>query len=191
MKLGEISKVLLGVLLNREEDINGEQKYKVFNLKSYEEKAAYEDFFTDKCLDEKMTQEGDLLFRLVSPNKVVYIDKKLENLLVPSQMCIIRPDKKKINAIFLKWYLENNPGQEKIKQELRGSSIQKIAVNDLRNIEIPTLEWEKQEQIEDLIELWKREKEILQLLITNKDKLYNNIIEEMIEGRHENWIRHK
>lgn len=186
MKLGEISKVLLGVLLNREENKNGEQKYKVFNLKSYEENTAYEEFFTDKYLDEKVTQEGDLLFRLVSPNKVVYIDKKLENLLVPSQMCIIRPDKKKINAIFLKWYLENNPGKEKIRQELRGSSIQKIAVNDLRNVEIPNLEWEKQEQIEDLIELWKREKEILQLLIANKDKLYNTIIEEIIEGRHEN-----
>jgi restriction endonuclease S subunit len=182
MKLGEIAKISIGVLLNREGDKEGKLRYKLFNLKNYEEKDEYEDFFTNKNLDEKLTKEGDILFRLVSPNKVVFIEKEQENLLVPSQLCIIRVDKNLVNPIFLKWYFENDLGQEKIMLELRGSSIQKISVNALRNIEIPEIDLKKQNEIEDLIKLWNQEKEVLQLLIENKDELYNNIIEEIIEG---------
>ena len=181
MKLQEVSEVSIGVLLNREDVTDGHIEYNVFNIKNYEENKEYEKFHTNKNLDEKLTKEGDILFRLVSPNKIIYISKKEENLLVPAQLCIIRVNKEKINPKFLKWYFENSPGKDRIMQELTGSSIQKISVTSLRNIELPKIKIEKQNIIKDFIELWGKEKQVLEQLIENKEQVYNSIIEEIIE----------
>lgn len=94
----------------------------------------YEKVRTQKDFSDRMTKQGDLLFRLVAPNKIIYIDKEQENLLVPSQLCIIRANKEKINPIFLKWYLESESGREKILIERIGSSIQKISIASLKKI---------------------------------------------------------
>lgn len=171
--------ISMGILTSREEKKDGERQYKLFDIKNYEENIEYATFYTDKNFDNKLTKEGDLLFRLVYPNKLIYIEKEQEALLVPSQLCILRTNKEVLNPVFLKWYLENKPGKEKIMLEMRGSSIQKISVSSLRNIEIPEIDIEKQRNIEDLINLWKKEKETLESLIESKEKLYNSILEEI------------
>lgn len=181
MKLEKIANISIGIMQNREEKKDGQLEYKIFNIKNYEYNVDYPEFNTDKNLDDKLTKEGDILFRLVYPNKVILVEKEQENLLVPSQYCIIRPDITKVNPIYLKWYLESNKGDANIRMELRGSSIQKISVTSLRNIEIPLLEIKKQKAITDLIKLWEEEKNVLEMLIEDKELLYNNIIEEMIE----------
>lgn len=182
MKLEEVAEVSIGILVGREISEEGNHNYKVFNLRNYEEKQGYQTIKTEKDFSNKMTQKGDLLFRLVAPNKIIYVDEKQENLLVPSQLCIIRVNKNKINPVFLKWYLESQQGKEKIKIEHIGSSIQKISVSALKKIEIPEVDIKKQEHIKDLIEVWNQEKEILQEMIKTKELLYSNIIEQIIEG---------
>lgn len=182
MKLEEIADLSIGILTNREVTQTGQYEYKLFNLKSYEEKKEYQLVKTKKDFSNKTTKKGDLLFRLVAPNKIIYIEEEDENLLVPSQLCIIRSEPSKINAMFLKWYLESQAGKEKIKLELIGSSIQKISVASLRKMEIPEIDRDKQENIKDLIEVWNREKEVMQALITTKEMLYWNIIEQLIKG---------
>lgn len=182
MKLEEIANVSIGILQSREENIYGKNRYKIFNLKNYEENEEYLEFNTDKKLDEKLTKEGDILFRLVYPNKVIYVEKEQANLLIPSQFCIIRSKTEIVEPIYLKWYLESNQGRNDIKMELRGSSIQKISVASVRKLDIKLIDIEKQKSIKDLIELWDKEKNILEMLIEDKDLLYNNIIEEIVEG---------
>lgn len=179
MKLCEMANVFLGVPISREENKSGNTKYKLFNLKDYEENNPYPIFCTNKWFDDKLTKESDLLFRLVYPNKVIYIEKKDENLLVPAQLCIIRTNPKILNPTFLKWYLESKYGKEKLMLEMKGSSIQKISIASLKNIKIPQIEISKQNHIEDLINLWKKEEQTLEELIENKSKLYNSIIEEI------------
>lgn len=184
MKLKEMADISMGILPGREENKAGSRIYKLFDIKSYEENTEYGIFYTDKNFEDKLTRENDLLFRLVYPNKLIYINKESEYLLVPSQLCIIRTNKEILNPTFLKWYLESKLGKEKLMLEMRGSSIQKISVASLRNIEVPMIEIEKQRKIEDLINLWKKEKETLEILIQSKEKLYNSIIEEIaMEGK--------
>lgn len=183
MKLCQMADISMGILLSREEHKDGSRQYKLFDIKNYEENIEYGMFCTEKNFDDKLTKEDDLLFRLVYPNKLVYISKAQENLLVPSQLCIIRTNKEILNPTFLKWYLESKLGKEKIMLEMRGSSIQKISVSSLRDIEIPELEIGKQRNIEDLINLWKKEQETLETLIKSKEKLYNSIIEEIVERK--------
>lgn len=185
MKLCQMAEISMGILLSREQNKEGLRQYKLFDIKNCEENSKYGILYTDKDFDNKLTKENDLLFRLVYPNKLVYIDKEKENLLVPSQLCIIRTNKEILNPIFLKWYLESKIGKEKIMLEMKGSSIQKISVASLRNIEIPEIQIEKQRNIEDLINLWKKEKETLESLIKSKEKLYNSIIEEIAIEREE------
>lgn len=182
MELEKISNVSIGILVNREQKKDGKNIYKLFNLKQYEEKKEYDEIQTEKDFSEKLTRKGDLLFRLVAPNKIIYVDKNQENLLVPSQLCIIRVNKEIVNPIFLKWYLESSIGKEKIMLELTGSSIQKISVSALKKIEIPILDIKKQNAIKDLVQLWESEKKVLESMIETRDMLYENIIEEIIEG---------
>lgn len=186
MKLCQMANISMGILTSREKNQFGLRKYSLFDIKNYEENIEYEVLCTHKDFDEKLTRQDDLLFRLVYPNKIVYVNKEQENLLIPSQLCIIRTNKKILNPVFLKWYLESKIGREKIMLEMKGSSIQKISVASLKNIEIPELEIEKQRNIEDLINLWQKEKETLEKLIENKQKLYNSIIEEIVMEREKN-----
>lgn len=179
MKLCEMANVSMGILLSREKHEKGQRQYKLFDIKNYEENKAYDIFHTEKDFDDKLTKENDLLFRLVYPNKIVYVNKEQEGLLITSQLCIIRTYSEILNPTFLKWYLESKIGREKIMLEMKGSSIQKISVAALRNIEIPEIEIEKQRNIKDLIELWKEERKTLEVLIERKETLYNNIIEEI------------
>lgn len=62
-----------------------------------------------------------------------------------------------------------------------GSSIQKISVIALRELEIPIIDIEKQNAIVDLIKLWEKQKETLSQIIKEKEALYNNLIMEIIE----------
>lgn len=181
MKLEDISEIFIGVLTSREIKDLGRYKYNIFNLKNYDLQEEYEIVKTEKPLEDKLTKKGDLLIKLIYPNRIIYIDNKLENLLVPSQMCVIRTDKKKMDSRFLKWYLENDIGKEKILSEITGSSIQKISVASLKKIDVPVLDLEKQKTITDLINLWNKEKDVLQDIIKEKENLYNNLITEIIE----------
>lgn len=182
MKLGQLAEVIIGVLVSREKNIEGSNQYKLFNLKSYEEKTDdYLEIKTRNYFDKQVTRNKDIVFRLVCPNKIIYIDEKYENLLIPSQMCIIRANPNLIDPTFLKWYLETDMCQNQILLNVTGSSIQKISVNALRNIDIPELKLEKQKNIKDLINLWKEEKKIMEMMIDRKDKLYSSIIDEIIE----------
>ena len=76
MKLEEIANVSIGILVHRESVENGKYKYKIFNLNNYEENKEYQTIETDKDFSDKMTQKGDLLFRLVAPNKIILVKEK-------------------------------------------------------------------------------------------------------------------
>ena len=48
-------------------------------------------------------------------------------------------------------------------------------------LEIQEIDIEKQRKLEDIIELWKKEKKILLEIINSKELLYKNLISEFIE----------
>lgn len=176
MKLEDVANVMIGVLVNREQDSQGEFEYSLLNIKGSSNDSIIKSITTNKNLDRKLTRVGDIIFQLTYPNKIWYIDESLKDFLVTSQMCIIRPNEEILDPRYLKWYLESENGSEQIFFNVRGSSIKKISVNDLRKIKIPILNMEKQKNIKDLIVLWENEKNVLQALIEKKEFLYGSII---------------
>ena len=77
MELEKIAQVMIGVLAKREYEENGKNSYLLFSLKNYEENQKYEELKTNKNLEEKIAKEGDLLFRLLYPNKIVYVKEEI------------------------------------------------------------------------------------------------------------------
>lgn len=174
-----MANVMIGVLSKREKDDNGKNSYLLFSLKNYEEKQAYEELRTNKDLSDKLTQKGDLLFRLICPNKVIYVDEKLEGLLVPNQFCIIRAIKEKMNPIVLKWYLESKGIEEELNAKATGSIIKSMTLANLRTLTIPNISKKMQEKMETMISLWEREKEVSKKILDEKERLYTFYLEEM------------
>lgn len=181
MKLEDVSAISIGILTSREKNQFGEYEYKIFNLKNYDEKEDYETVKVPRSFQNKLTKKGDILIKLIYPNRVIYMDEDMEKLLVPSQMCLIRANENKVNPHFLKWYLESDIGKQNLLLGTTGSIIPKISVASLKKIEIPNISIEKQNETAELIKLWGKEKKILKEIINQKDCLYNNMIMQIVE----------
>lgn len=181
MKLEEIAQVKIGILAKRENDINGENCYELFSLKNYEENKQYEILKTNKDLNDKIAKEGDLLFRLLAPTKIVSVDGSIEGKLIPSQFCIIRTNKNIIDPIVLKWYLESENAKFFMDEITKGSIIKSTSVAELKKLEIPSISIEKQENMKNLLNLWEKEKKCLERILDKKEILYNWYLEEMLK----------
>lgn len=189
MKLEEIAEVMIGVLAKREWDEKGENSYLLFSLKNHEENKPYEEIKTKKDLSDKQAKEGDLLFRLLYPNKIISVEKELVGKLIPSQFCIIRPKPEKIDSTILRWYLESKQVEAELGTRITGSIIKSMPISNLKTLEIPNISKEEQRNMKNLILLWEEEKRISEELIKEKEKLYNFYLEEMIKRGEENARR--
>ncbi len=179
MKLEKIADVMIGVFAQRENDPLGENSYLLFSLKNYEEKQNYEELKTNKNLNNKLAKEGDLLFRLLYPNKIVYVDKEIAGKLITSQFCIIRTDKEIFDPIVLKWYLESKNAESELTSKINGSIIKSMSLANLRTLDIPNIDKQEQQKMKKLIALWESEKEISKEILQEKEKLYNFYLEEI------------
>lgn len=188
-KLWSIADIYLGAIISRKKaktEIEIKAKYKLFSMKSYEEdltKKDYEDFESKDTLNDKLVKEGDLIFRLLYPLKVIYVTKELEGLLVPSQYCIIRVKDKKYDAKFLKWYLESTQVDKQVTPFLMNTVMPLITVKSIKELEIPKVDLEKQKLIGKIIMNWYKEKKLVKKLLVEKEKYYNENIKKLIGGK--------
>ena len=188
MFLEDITQINIGIVLKRKEAMyksKDTNNYKIFNLKNYEEKIEYEDFYSEENLDNYITKKGDLLFRLAFPTKIIEVDDKIEGLLINNQYCIIRMcdfDNLTYNIDFVKWFLESDMAKNQLEKYLIGKSVKTVPVNKLRKLKIPAVSAEKQKKLSTLINNWNRQKNLYIKIIKEKDNYYNAIITKIIEG---------
>ena len=180
MKLEEISQIMIGVLAKRENDLKGTNEYLVFNARNYEENEEFDKIRTDKDFTEKLAKQGDILLRLLYPNKVLLVDDKTIGCLVPSQFCIIRPDKNKINPIVLKWYLESEKVTRELERKATGSIIKSMSVKELKTLTIPKISKDDQEKMVELITLKEQERRNAEKIMQKREKLYNYYLERIL-----------
>ena len=186
--LEDITQINIGIVLKRKEAMyksKDTNDYKIFNLKNYEEKIEYEDFYSEENLDNFIAKKGDLLFRLAFPIKIIEVDDEIEGLLINSQYCIIRMcdfDNLTYNIDFVKWFLESNMAKNQLEKYLIGTSVKTVPVAKLRKLKIPAVSVEKQKKLSSLINNWNRQKILYTKIITEKDYYYNAIITKIIKG---------
>jgi restriction endonuclease S subunit len=185
MKLEDIANINIGVVLKRKEaTYNGEKAfhYKTFNIRCFEEDIEYDDFYSMEDLNGYVTQKGDLIFRLSLPSKIILVDEATEDLLISNLYCIIRPNIKKINPEFLKWFLESKNSRIQLEKFVIGTQVKAIPVAKLRLLEIPEVKIEEQEKIAKLIYNWEMQKNYYNKIVNEKESYYNSIISKVIYG---------
>lgn len=183
--LEDITKINIGIVLRRKEAMYKSKKtynYKVFNIRNYEEKLEYEEFCSEENLQNYIAKKGDLLFRLAFPIKVIEVDEKIEGLLVNNQYCIIRKNDTNYNIDFVKWFLESNNAKNQLEKYLIGTSVKIVPVTNLRKLEIPLINMEKQKKIADLLNKWNRQKKLYTRMMDEKENYYNAIVTKIIKG---------
>lgn len=188
MFLDDITQINIGIVLKRKEAAYKDKNtfnYKIFSLKSYEEKIDYDDFYSEENLDSYVAKKGDLLFRLAFPIKIIEVDDEIEGLLVNNQYCIIRMNEfcnSTYNIAFVKWFLGSDSAKHQLEKYLIGTSVKTIPVAKLRKLMMPQLKQEEQEVLCQLINDWDRQKHLYNKIIQEKEKYYNYIINKTIKG---------
>lgn len=188
MLLEDITEIVIGVVLKRKEakyQTNDTYEYKIFNIKSYEEKIEYDLFYSNENLENFVAKKGDILFRLSFPIKVIEVDDEIQGKLVNNQYCIIRmsdKNSKTYNIDFIKWFLESDNAKQQFEKILIGTTIRSVPVVKLRQLEIPRINKDEQEKISKVVNTWNREKYLYKKMIKEKEKYYNSIINKVING---------
>ncbi len=105
--------------------------------------------YSDGKLDKYAIQNGDVIVTSKSSKvKVGVVDfEPKERIIVTGGMIIIRPNKEKLNPIYLKAFLDSELGQQELRMIQKGSIIVSINAKDLSNIDVPYLDIKNQEQI--------------------------------------------
>ena len=62
MILTDVAQVMIGVLTKREIYENGQNSYSVFSIKNYDENKEYDKISTQRNLNNKLAENGDLLY---------------------------------------------------------------------------------------------------------------------------------
>ncbi len=148
-------------------------KYEVFNLKNYEERIDYDVFYSEENLENFIARKGDILFRLSFPMKVIEVDDEIDGKLINNQYCIIRMVSLfniTYNIDFIKWFLESDLAKRKFEKILIGSTIKSVPVLELRKLEIPNLNLNKQEQISKIVNTWNKQKKLYKKNVGTKKK---------------------
>lgn len=190
IKLNKISDIKTGIVLNRKKaDMSKERKfyYGVVSLKSFNENAVYDSSYADEFVsnelikDEHLVKKGDILLRLREPNFAVYIDKNYENLIYSSLIVRISIKDSKFDPHFIACYLNSNAVKKSLASGLSGTAIVMTKISDINDIKVPLINLEKQKKIVKYLNLARKESELLQNLITAKQKHAKSVFETMIK----------
>ena len=188
MKMQEIAEIRTGQVLSRKVAKTEKANiYRVFQLSSIEKDGTICDELIDifnsrtTIEPELLTKEGDILIRLSNPYTAAYIEKKYENILIPSLMAVIRLKKGEILPEYIKTYLNSEIAKNQIKKEANGTVISTINTKSLKNLEIPIPTIEKQYEITRLANIYIEEKRLAEELIKLRQKEFQIILEETIE----------
>jgi type I restriction enzyme, S subunit len=97
-------------------------------------------------------RKGDILFsKDGTVGKVVEIDFS-EHFIVLSSIAIIRPDPRKLDTKYLKYFLKSDECLQQATNMKTGTAIRRIIVRDIKNLKIPILPIQIQEHIGNILQ---------------------------------------
>ena len=188
MKLEKIADISTGLVLSRKKSSNNEGfVYELLTLKSFNENGYIEDEYLDNFISEEkiksqyLTQEGDIIVRLSSPNTAIYITKEYENMVIPSLFAIIRNKVDTINSQFIQIYLNSEKCKRQLAADTIGSTVSIVKTSTFKEIKIPEYTVEKQEKIIELNQIVIQEKILLNQLLDEKNKYHKTIMSKVFK----------
>lgn len=93
-------------------------------------------------------EEGDVLIATKGFTiKVAVYEKQPQMVIASSNLCVVRPNTKLINGIYLKLFLESETGMKLLKSLQRGTTIVNINYKDISELEVPVPPMDEQLEI--------------------------------------------
>ncbi|MGL5575139.1 MAG: N-6 DNA methylase [Sarcina sp.] len=112
----------------------------------------------DKWVEKYELREGDVLLTSKgSTIKTAIVDKSIENAILSANLVLIRVDKAKYDAEFLKYYLDTNIGRKLLGTIMKGAIIMSISNKDLESFMVPDIDITKQKSIMSMVNIAKEE----------------------------------
>ena len=187
--LSDFANVRTGVVLSRKKaQISSDKtiKYNQLSLKCFEDgiqpnKEQIDTFISSQEIDKKyFTKKGDVVIRLRSPNRAIYIDKEDEGLLIHSLLAVIRVYDDKLDSKYLAYFINANKTQQTLKKDIKGTAIYMLKTKDIENLKLSLPPLKKQKKLVEFLELADKEKELLKNLIEEKKRFSQAILDTII-----------
>ena len=167
------------------------RKYKAITLRSITDVGILDlsqcDDFDSKeeISDRYLTHNNDILVRMFTPLKCCLINSEEENLVVPSQFCILKL-KDSFRDIILPEYLylvmRNKDFSKQVQKLEEGFQLRSIKTSSIAKIKINIPDIATQEKLINVSNLITRKEKLMSELII-QEKLYNEaILEKLIKG---------
>lgn len=103
--------------------------------------------YKTKCDEKRITKENDVIIKITPPFAAALVDKKHEGLLVSSFCMLLTDIPEEIKPEYLVAYLNSEGGVAQVTSRMTGSTISTISVAALKQIYVPILTIEKQNEI--------------------------------------------
>ena len=167
------------------------RKYKAITLRSITDVGILDlsqcDDFDSKeeISDRYLTHNNDILVRMFTPLKCCLINSEEENLVVPSQFCILKL-KDSFRDIILPEYLylvmRNKDFSKQVQKLEEGFQLRSIKTSSIAKIKINIPDIATQKKLINVSNLITRKEKLMSELII-QEKLYNEtILEKLIKG---------
>lgn len=199
LRLDELVSVKTGLVLARKQAKHPSDiiaKYKQLNLKAiapkgYIDENNLEEFCANERLKaEYLTQPGDIIVRLTTPYTAVLIDEQLTGMVIPSHFIVIRTRGRKILPEYLYWLLNTDKVKASILQNVSSIMIGTVKPALYAEMEINLLTLDEQRKISEMNMLAKREIQLMDRLMGQKELYYKETIDkvqkEMRKRKNEN-----
>ncbi|MBQ6458296.1 MULTISPECIES: restriction endonuclease subunit S [Exiguobacterium] len=191
MFLGDIAEIKTGIVLTRKKvEVGGVAKatYRLITLKNITENGLFNDepfeLFqsSDVLSPQHFTEEGDVLIRLSYPHTSVYIDASKSGLLVPSYFAVIKVDEARFLPEFVAWYLNREIVKKELERSQAGTRIPSTNKTALSAIPFEDIPIERQQALIKLCNLHQQEKALYNRLIDEKEKWFNAMSKQILQG---------
>ena len=167
------------------------RKYKAITLRSITDVGILDlsqcDDFDSKeeISDRYLTHKNDILVRMFTPLKCCLINSEEENLVVPSQFCILKLKDSFRNIILPKYLylvMRNKDFSKQVQKLEEGFQLRSIKTSSIAKIKINIPDIATQEKLINVSNLIIRKEKLMSELII-QEKLYNEtILEKLIKG---------
>lgn len=129
--------------------------------------------------------DDDILFSARSTRNIASLVESCPlNILAAPYFYIIRLNNKEVLPKFLVWQLNQGPLQKYFQRESEGSITKSIKKSSLEQAEIAIPPIEIQQKIISMVEIFEREKEICEKLISNSESIMNSIAVNILNKQH-------